>query len=82
VTVLSPLRISSCAKLSAVRKALDNQGSEISSLLEGNADASVKLSDMISPIDNRIREMAHCRRREQSCILSQLRASVLRVLGG
>jgi hypothetical protein len=81
--VVAVANLDPAAKLSAVRKALDNQGSEISSLLEGNADASVKLSDMISPIDNRIREMAGTVGGENKVAsLSQLRASVLRVLGG
>ena len=81
--VVAASNLDPAAKLAAVQKALDSQGNDISSLLEGNASASVKLADMVKPIDQRIEEMLGSVGGENKVAsLSQLRASVLRVLGG
>lgn len=68
-------------KLAAVEKALDLKGKEIGALIEGNAGANVKLSEMLAPIDKRIEEFSgRVGGEDKVASLQKLRDSVVKVL--
>lgn len=70
-------------KLDLVQQAIDRKGKAIGALVEGHSGASVKLSEMLRPIQERIDEYAgKVGGEDKVATLAKLRDSVTRVLGG
>lgn len=79
---MSGAAISAPEKLAAIQSAVDRKGQEIGALLEGNAHATVPLSELLRPIDAAIEEHGgQVLGEEKVAGLQRLKASLIRVLG-
>jgi hypothetical protein len=80
---LTAAALSNDEKYELVQKALDDKGKQIGDLIAGNSHATVKLEDMLRPIQERIDEYAgKVGGEDKAATLEKLKASVRRVLGG
>jgi hypothetical protein len=80
---MGALRMDPEEKLDAIRAAVDKAGKAIGEKIAGYSEATVKLEDMINPIDARINEFAQKVGGEDKVnALQKLKTSMLRIFAG